>query len=109
MEPNQVSPLNESTSLEERTTWRTSDIAHAAVLLTSGFKLQKTETKRERYRGHGTKHKTEFVFNRINQETNVSADDLILQYSNGDLMLDAKSVLDNLRNLKAASFGKKVG
>ena len=92
--------ISEGTTPEDKVYYKTTDIAHAAALLTCGHKLagvSKVAASRKR----GSK-KTEFIFMRE------GVDEALLKYSNGDLQVDAKALLENFRNLKATSFGKGV-
>lgn len=91
--------ISESTTPEEKLYYMTSDIAHAAVLMTCGRKLMRTQPKFDK-KGRGFK-KVEFVFRRE------GVDDIILNYTNSDLNIDAKTLLDNYRSLKGASLSHR--
>ena len=90
--------MSESEGPDDRVHFKTSDIAFAATLRTAGHNLVRID-KNERTRGSRAK-KTTFVFMKAGVQ-----DDL-LKYTNNSLPLDAKSLLDNYRNLKAASLSK---
>lgn len=82
--------------------FRTSDIAHAAALQSSGCELLQIGSRNERSnRGHYMK-KTEFVFD------GTKAHETLVKFSNHSLSVDARTLIDNYRNLKAMSFGKGI-
>ena len=82
--------------------FRTSDIAHAAALQSSGCELLRIGSRSERNnRGHYIK-KTEFVFDGL------KAHETLVKFSNHQLNVDARTLIDNYRNLKAMSFGKGI-
>jgi hypothetical protein len=91
----------ESVPPDERTHFRTSDIPHAAALQSSGHKLVEIATRSKYSRGRQVR-KTEFVF--IREEVS----DTLVKYSNNGLQVDARTLIDNYRNLKAMSFGRGV-
>ena len=71
-------------------TWGTTDLYTAAALLTCGHKLLATEEKGE----HGRATKTIFKF----EDAEVATD--LMDYTNGDLELNARGLFDNWRYLK---------
>ena len=96
---------NESQTPEEKTEFVTTDLAHAAALRSYGVKLLRMQEKEEQQR-HRSILKTEFVFQKYSPEHKEGVPDILVKFSNGELMVDAKTLLDNYRNLKATSFGK---
>jgi hypothetical protein len=91
----------ESVPPDERTHFRTSDIPHAAALQSSGHKLVEIATRSKYSRGRQVR-KTEFVFIRE------GVSDTLVAYSNNKLQVDARTLIDNYRNLKAMSFGRGI-
>lgn len=93
--------LVESIPPDERTHFRTSDIPHAAALQAKGHKLVQITSTSKYNRGRQVR-KTEFVFIRE------GIADTLVEYSNNNLLVDARTLVDNYRNLKAMSFGKGI-
>lgn len=77
----------------------TTDIALAATLMTIGRKLISTGVRRERVGGRSFK-KTEFIFEGADIEK------VKVNFTNKELQVDARTVLDNLRTLKGISYGR---
>lgn len=93
----------ESMTPEEKNEFVTTDLAHAAALRSYGVKLIRMQEKDELSRSKRFT-KTEFVFPKVSNGEAIN--DILVKFSNNDLMVDAKTLLDNYRNLKATSFGK---
>lgn len=97
--------MNESQRPDEKTEFITTDLAHAAALRSYGIKLIRMQEKEDVQR-HRTVIKTEFVFQKFSKELNIGVPEVLVKFSNNELEVDAKTLLDNYRNLKATSFGK---
>lgn len=95
----------ESSSPEERAEFRTTDLSHAAALRSYGVKLIRLQEKEDGFRSN-RRTKTEFVFPKFSKEHDKAVPDILVDFSNNNLPVDAKTLLDNYRNLKATSFGK---
>lgn len=72
-------------------TFRTSDIALAAYLLTSGYRLHGVDPGRP----------AAFVFDKV-----ADLSDRQIEFVNGLAMVEPSSFLNNLRNLKAMANGR---
>ena len=92
--------LTEGGVSEEKRHFKTTDIALAASIRASGHRLVSIGTKSDRGRRSGKK--TEFVFMKDGMQ------DVILAFTNNELQVDAKTLLDHYRNLKAAGLSKGI-
>ena len=88
--------ISEGSSPDNKKYYCTSDIAHAAAIVASGHPLVEVRSKSNR-KGAS---RSEFVFRKA------GIDELLIDYSNCSLSVDAKTLLDTLRNLKAIGVGR---
>lgn len=89
--------ISEGTSPDEKRYYCTSDISHAAAIVASGHELIEVRSVKGRSRGS---MKSEFVFRKPGMS------ELLISYSNCELSVDAKTLLDSLRNLKSIGVGR---
>lgn len=91
--------ISEGSSPSDKIHFRTSDIALASTLRAVGHKLVDVGIKTERHNGKAMR-KTEFIFMRE------GVTKAVLQFTNGELRVDPKMLLDQYRNLKSMSMSK---
>lgn len=89
------------TAIKDAPKFKTTDINTAAALVTTGHTLL-DHSRISKKVNNRTQYQTEFVF--LSEGTK----EALTRFTNGDLRVDARTLLDNLKHLKSLAYMKGV-